>query len=255
MSPSHGGADRNKSSERFQPPTHVALSRGRGSKPPRPFFRTMIAGRPLTGARIETTTDGSCSQAAASPSHGGADRNHKQLPHMRSTSMVALSRGRGSKLASLRHPRAHRRVALSRGRGSKLALRRLRLAHRSRPLTGARIETVPCSESPPCGEGRPLTGARIETRRLRAGLSRLAVALSRGRGSKPVNADDVAPPFRRPLTGARIETWAPPRRRWCGRSPSHGGADRNYGNSMAFSGNPVALSRGRGSKQMEARNA
>ena len=117
----------------------VAPSRGRGSKPPldrprdgghsRPltgaWMETLAGGiartnarrRPLSGARIETPAL-SRWRPAASPPHGGADRNIGDRGE-RPPDGVAPSRGRGSKL-------------LGRRRGGWFGRRH---------LTGARIET------------------------------------------------------------------------------------------------------------------
>ena len=143
------------------------------------YYLPRIAGRPLTGARIETIIAGVNfdrvevapsrgrgskrrslnleSRQRWSPPHGGADRNSACGPH----TPHAWTSPRNVSFAD---------------QAAKAT---------SRPLTGARIETrrnVAHIRSP---RGRPLTGARIETARLRASRDRWAVAPSRGRGSKP----------------------------------------------------------------------
>ncbi len=163
--------------------------------------------RPLTGARIETWRIAFKGLISWSPPHRGADRNTAE--------QVAGDQPR------------------------------------CRPLTGARIETAAhahsssaARRSPPhrgadrnsadltievVAECRPLTGARIETGGCDGCLVRACVAPSQGRGSKHGTQRDDAhrrsasPPhrgadrnlsspdqrlhtLRRPLTGARIET-------------------------------------------------
>ena len=183
--------------------------------------------RPFAGAWIETS-----SQRAAYPSP-----------------MVAPSRGRGSKRIALRRRFDPLEVAPSRGRGSKQLSQRNRNAELSRPFAGAWIETRTRS-SRAAISGRPFAGAWIETWKkaacdlmgrspLRGGVDRnthiskspsegIAVAPSRGRGSKRsmrcgwregcesplrggvdrncVDACSIASISSRPFAGAWIET-------------------------------------------------
>ena len=230
-SPPHGGADRNDR----------RLDLGDDAAD---------LGRPLTGARIETTFRqrvatlqnvapsrgrgskhgmlAAMTQTPESPPHGGADRNHADARHIEGV------HGRPLTGARIETPTADRQVgrqsvAPSRGRGSKPRHRPgRRRQRRCRPLTGARIETdsaasgsgsAPVAPSrgrgskhylyrrlPARRRGRPLAGARIETRSTPICSNPHRVAPSRGRGSKP-------------RYGLRS--------RVPGRSPPHGGADRN----------------------------
>src|SRR6266404_3791366 len=182
----------------------VAPSRGRGSKQLSRAIQGRNPGRPLTGARIETC-------------HGG--RGWRR-------GVVAPSRGRGSKPlrcddgnadhGSPPHGGADRNlwrkdhisfllVAPSRGRGSKHLALDAGLEEVGRPsrgrgskhLSGLEYDVVP---------GRPLTGARIETPNSSSSRLKCGVAPSRGRGSK--------------LDGYEAKLHG-------GKSPPHGGADRN----------------------------
>ena len=209
-SPPHGGADRNMhpATERDRR-RRVAPSRGRGSKQQHDGASVRAAGsRPLTGARIETTTGavgttkhagrpltgarietnhqrGLAPSRQGSPPHGGADRNWGNHVCWHASGGRPLT---GARIETPpkpdRQPRRH--VAPSRGRGSKHVETMAHLGSPSRPLTGARIETPSVSGSDPTNP----------------------VAPSRGRGSK------------------RHRHGLDPRARL---SPPHGGADR--GNS------------------------
>ena len=96
-SPPHGGADRNPSAALKPIPEH---------------------GRPLTGARIETSFAAMHSAELLSPPHGGADRNS---PHGRGTTPGQRRPLTGARIETLCHPapRLLPQVAPSRGRGSK----------------------------------------------------------------------------------------------------------------------------------------
>ena len=74
-SPLHGGVDRNAS---------------------KIFRAAPVAGRPFTGAWIETPATRTSRSNASSPLHGGVDRNARFVPVFVLTT-VAPSRGRGSK--------------------------------------------------------------------------------------------------------------------------------------------------------------
>ncbi len=166
-SPLHGGVDRNAEAVRLKlEAAGVAPSRGRGSKHfERCIFGEPLAGRPFTGAWIETT-----SALAA-----------------RAGLWVAPSRGRGSKHACLVRdrlppvgrpftgawietssppPRTTCRppVAPSRGRGSKQGLPRM-AAHGAgvAPSRGRGSKHEPQADRSRSGQGRPFTGAWIET--------------------------------------------------------------------------------------------
>ena len=140
-SPSHGGADRNRENAdqveaQTRSPSHGGADRNCGG-------RTRLRNRPsrpLTGARIETSSCARSMPMVMSPSHGGADRNRisgtSRLTNVRSPSHGGADRN----LIERGKERAHK-VALSRGRGSKLVRARHDAAEPSRPLTGARIET------------------------------------------------------------------------------------------------------------------
>ena len=203
-SPPHGGADRN---------INCALG------------YPMTNGRPLTGARIETSVR-PCSRSTRSvapsrgrgskprqvgaplrrqlsPPHGGADRNHYRLMLV-CGALVAPSRGRGSKHAT---------------------------SHRHHVVTA----------SPPHG------GAdRNACHGSRCGSD--CVAPSRGRGSKLLHGSASSNQYIRPLTGARIETRPSRARPTTRSSPPHGGADRNGPGHATQREAWVAPSRGRGSK-------
>ena len=207
------------------------------------------AGRPLTGARIETASRTERHRRELrSPPHGGADRN-KNLYAAKNRMGVAPSRGRGSKLPlhirieqgeeSPPHGGADRnrdpgvlgakvQVAPSRGRGSKLHLgARVVAVVGSPPHGGADRNSLPPAPPMILALSPPHGGAD------RNNSSQLLATSNQGR----------------PLTGARIETsgGAPSRSRpavapsrgrgskprlcgdrgaWDG-SPPHGGADRN----------------------------
>ena len=146
-------------------------------------------------------------QDGKSPPPGGADRNPNDAKKPFIT-IVAPTRGRGSKQGKPRRDRERLVVAPTRGRGSKPSAPAAFPAWRRRPHQGARIETTrspswgcPRLVAPTRGrgskqrsrhrgrmaKGRPHPGARIETV-----LIRCAVAVSDGR----------------PHPGARIETSA-----------------------------------------------
>ena len=207
-------------------PQDVAPSRGRGSKPGGPQWRRAEPGRPLTGARIETSSPTDpLKETPVAPSRGrGSKRHALEVADQR---LVAPSRGRGSKLGTAHdhrplpgsppHGGADRnlglgrvgilgRVAPSRGRGSKLKIQSIR---------------VLVQQSPPHG------GADRNSQWSREPQQRL-VAPSRGRGSKPGETCQhcrpvrVAPSRGRGSKRARLGHGAPARL-----SPPHGGADRN----------------------------
>ena len=116
-SPPHGGADRNHAepaARRAAPrsPPHGGADRnvdvlGCGSE---------LAGRPLTGARIETPTRRASRFARMSPPHGGADRNSPVDDSCRSAGSPPHG---GADRNSTMPPAERRSVAPSRGRGSK----------------------------------------------------------------------------------------------------------------------------------------
>ncbi len=247
----------------------VALLRGRGSKHLRPAIDEAIAGRPLTGAWIETTIS-----IGATP-----------------TSSVALSRGRGSKQEHQHRVRRGRKSPSHGGVDRNKVVGDRIVERGSRPLTGAWIETGSCAgrsttvKSPSHGGvdrnkslrrhlgtlgSRPLTGAWIETTRCaQSPLPRWSPShggVDRNSSLSQIMAQNPG----RPLTGAWIETWmrsAPSvisavalsrgrgskqemTWRWNHRtmSPSHGGLDRNPDDVALPQHGLVALSRGRGSK-------
>ena len=169
----------------------------------------MLSGRPHPGARIET------------------DMHKTRAP----ATIVAPTRGRGSKPADSRPGRRAGGVAPTRGRGSKLSDHDADRRHDGRPHPGARIETMaafhPMAKpalrtSPPPGGadrnyapagsryfrvGRPHPGARIETAPRPFENASSHVAPTRGRGSKQLTLDFGQCHFT---------------------SPPPGGADRNY---------------------------
>ena len=185
VSPPHGGADRNRSvivrcnRGQRRPLTGARIetssSNSRNGKSPR---------RPLTGARIETLDPSSVVAGTASPPHGGADRNFaSRMPP-------------ACPLSSPPHGGADR----NEHDGEVIACRS------GRPLTGARIETRP----PGVGGHRPGVAPS-------RGADRNHYAIALGRpdlespphGGADRNADklvQVAEYGCRPLTGARIET-------------------------------------------------
>ena len=275
------------------PAPAVAPSRGRGSKQPRQPAQGLpprspphggadrnsyatdvdvtIGGRPLTGARIETScarSGGGC--ARWSPPHGGADRNNIFTginPHAAGRPLTgarietSCARSGGGCARSPPHGGADRK----RLHGDWQLLR-----VGSPPHGGADRNMITC-EFRPLDTSRPLTGARIETCRASSGLHPSEVAPSRGRGSKTVSAMNfngellVAPSRGRGSKQLRDRRWH--QRAW---SPPHGGADRNIITRTCFTDQPgrpltgarietarrgcrstrslVAPSRGRGSK-------
>ena len=294
-SPSHGGADRNAKSAQVEPPApSVALSRGRGSKPsstggesivnalvalsrgrgskPHPLRQCLeAAGRPLTGARIETEAGrlgmagvevalsrGRGSkleplvlkpEAPVSPSHGGADRN------------VNMGVKMAADWASPSHGGADRNTepvswvtaiakSPSHGGADRNCSASPRAFSRSRsPSHGGADRNTPHAKLTMQGNCRPLTGARIETPARPSQADGRWVALSRGRGSKRERRGRARDSCCRPLTGARIET-SPT----CRRSPTHRGRPLTGARIETMNLPPrraaprVALSRGRGSK-------
>ena len=250
LSPPHGGADRNRSTT---------------------LHRSLPCGRPLTGARIETS----------------ARRTRKPI------SGVAPSRGRGSKPRAAAECRGVPRRPLT---GARIETGHPRTApHRTTsPPHGGADRNIPRVFWTCACTSRPLTGARIETATPRSACRHTRVAPSRGRGSKHqlrarLPDDQRSPPHggadrnlsetlqpldaqRRPLTGARIETsasWrataapavAPSRGRGSKPLPSHARLRRAgrplTGARIETRDEPstsrrdrVAPSRGRGSKRM-----
>ena len=147
-----------------EPPRRaVALSRGRGSK--------------LTSA-------GTALSGIMSPSHEGADRNQLPAGAAGTVPRRPLTRARiETRWRSSDRPRA--RVALSRGRGSKHHTQPLCQFGHGRPLTRARIETHWSCRIRGYGRSPSHEGAdrNFRARQLAADAD---VALSRGRGSKPL---------------------------------------------------------------------
>ena len=165
-SPPHGGADRN---------LHPAAESG-----------SETVGRPLTGARIETSPlDRDTMSTRRSPPHGGADRNLDIGGFVQDPVLVAPSRGRGSKPFV-----ACPQVAAYEGRpltGARIETRRARIACPMQSVApsrgrGSKPATAPAAWSGQAG--RPLTGARIETVQVHHQPATCLVAPSRGRGSK-----------------------------------------------------------------------
>ncbi len=164
---------------------------------------------------------------AKSPPHGGVDRNLHLRDHpdaeprrpltgawietgwcllQNAEWAVAPSRGRGSKRAGDAVAPGDLDVAPSRGRGSK----HLHLvggeAADGRPLTGGVDRNTSTSSAGKLPMRRPLTGAWIETPAAPQRSRWVAVAPSRGRGSKLDGGRGNKTGPCRPLTGAWIET-------------------------------------------------
>ena len=276
MSPSHGGADRNLSTRGIASPSdrrpltgarietgrgraphdrrRVALSRGRGSKQAHPIALSpdqwspshggadrnlgnsrvdpCSRGRPLTGARIETCWAG--------PSHLWFPR--RPLTGARIETSWSFS------------GRRWYRVALSRGRGSKLLYRRGVSAKDRSPSHGGADRNHHKLAGGLVELRRPLTGARIETELLAPLPSSSAVALSRGRGSKPWLHGAPLPVSAVALSRGRgSKHQRPGQRRHRHRRPPTGARIETIFRTLRHLGGNVALSRGRGSKQRPGR--
>ncbi len=162
-SPLHGGADRNPHATAAGAAARVAPSRGRGSKrlshgvlsggSSSPLHggadrnidfircRASPAGRPFTGARIETAICAtSLSSAGVAPSRGRGSKRRRP-PRARCLARSPLHGGAD------RNPCGYRVVepeivALHGGADRNAITARMRSAARSRPFTGARIETA-----------------------------------------------------------------------------------------------------------------
>ena len=166
------------------------------------------------------------SDASRSPLHGGADRNMKTDGALASTEGRPFT-GARIETSARRCGGASRRVVPSRGRGSKHPRRALHRHARRSPLHGGADRNAALAMATTLAAGRPFTGARIETPNHGGRREDGRVAPSRGRGSKQA----------RPRRSGR-----------CGRSPLHGGADRNTAELGNVTCAVVAPSRGRGSK-------
>ena len=165
-----------------------------------------MRGRPLTGARIETTVkDAEIVVFPSRPLTGARIETFRIASRQWCGSSRPLTGARIETWAGVKDAES-RVVAPSRGRGSKHPGTTGTHNRRRRPLTGARIETCHFACSVRHTSRRPLTGARIETAWTRRRASAARVAPSRGRGSKHRMLRASVAARCRPLTGARIET-------------------------------------------------
>ncbi len=161
--------------------------------------------RPFTGARIETVGASRPEAGHSSPLHGGADRNFGASCKVQCT--------------------------------------------RRRPFTGARIETVDRTVERSTPSRRPFTGARIETTTRIGPTSTRGVAPSRGRGSKQHGPGGTQGDRGSPLHGGADRNWSVA---WHGRlntcRPFTGARIETRSTPIAGRPRTVAPSRGRGSK-------
>jgi len=249
----------------------VSPSRGRGSKRlPMAGELTRRAGRPFTGARIETTRrppyaappwsrpfTGARIETAGwnprretleSPLHGGADRNQpppERQPHRHGRPFTGArieTRTSGPSVP----PCA---VAPSRGRGSKLALRRQILQRPESPLHGGADRNASGPEYEAIRQVAPSRGRGSKQCARQGVIGMTDVAPSRGRGSKLRRATPSRSTRGRPFTGARIETATSRRSRTARRvAPSRGRGSKRSIRRAGLRHERVAPSRGRGSK-------
>ena len=165
MSPLHGGADRN-----VPPPPSVTTGAGR------PFTGARIETgrtahrsgtcrrRPFTGARIETANAcARCRPAAGRPFTGARIETFIGGQHEPDAG-VAPSRGRGSKLLAPAGKAPGSTSPLHGGADRNVADAVSMALSARRPFTGARIETAKPVLLARSSTSRPFTGARIETR-------------------------------------------------------------------------------------------
>ena len=188
----------------------------------------MRRGRPFTGAWIETSSFSRSARCMAVAPSRGRGSKHRPDRGRRDDSKVAPSRGRGSKHNSRgRATLAGRRPFT----GAWIETTVDRPAPRgamSRPFTGAWIETPARATWSMCRASRPFTGAWIETTEELNAFSREQVAPSRGRGSKqPSLRASRGPRPVAPSRGRGSKHGPQAGQVMRGRSPLHGGVDRN----------------------------
>ena len=256
-SPPHGGADRNMQLHAdARRRLSVAPSRGRGSKRLCRLQAADPSGRPLTGARIETTSRrGMQTSARSSPPHGGADRNRPMRTGVYGAATRRPLTGARIETVDVAPADAARTVAPSRGRGSKRVIRHDRRADRAgRPLTGARIETSVGARSHAYRRVAPSRGRGSKRSVARSSRRCAGVAPSRGRGSKHCHGAIAVQPTASPPHGGADRNTDPAltSRRTCDCRPLTGARIETPIIVVAATSIPVAPSRGRGSKPLAA---